>query len=202
MPAISCAVRYVRARAALTRSCMATVSRVEVATAASICAEVGDGALVGDQQGRHDGVGDRVVEVVGEADQRRRQVAALRPDVERLHLVTDGGRRDACRLADRLVQAGVGDQQVAQHLGPDGDRLRAGQLLPAVGPQPDEGRDHPAEQPQRRHQRDPPGPPVGRRRHRSRPAPRAGRGGRSRDGSAGTLHGPVELHPTTPRDDR
>ena len=36
MPAISCAVRYVRARAALMRSCIATVSRVDVATAASI----------------------------------------------------------------------------------------------------------------------------------------------------------------------
>ena len=36
MPAISWAVRYVRARAALMRSCIATVSRVDVATAASI----------------------------------------------------------------------------------------------------------------------------------------------------------------------
>ena len=36
MMAISCAVRYVRVRAALIRSCMATVSRVDAATAASI----------------------------------------------------------------------------------------------------------------------------------------------------------------------
>ena len=82
MMAISCAVRYVRVRAALMRSCIATVSRVDVATAASMRAEVGHRPLVGDVQRRDNGVGDGVVHLVGEAGQRRTQITALGPYVQ------------------------------------------------------------------------------------------------------------------------
>ena len=170
------------------RSCIATVSRVELATAASICAEVGDRPLVGDLQRGDDGVGDPVVDVVGEAGERRGQLAALRPHVERLDLVADRRRRDPGRLADRLVQAGVGHQQVAEHLRPRGDRLRAGELPPAPGAQADERREQPTERRRTRPSR----PATA---STTRPGParrRRGRGAASAD-RRGSDAGTVEL---------
>jgi hypothetical protein len=123
--------------------------------------EVGHRALVGDLERGDDGVGDRIVHLVGEVAQRRREVSALSPDVQRPDLVADGRRRDPCRLADRLVQAGVGDEEVSEHLGPDGDRLRAGELAATAGAQADERRDHPAEQPERHHGDEPTQQPTG-----------------------------------------
>ena len=126
--------------------------------------EVGDGALVGDVQRRDDGVGDGVVHLVGEPRQRRAQVAALCPHVQGAHLVADHRWGDAGRLADRLVQPGVGHEQVAQHLRPDGDGLGAGELTPAAGAQPEQGRCQPAEDRCRQRGDHPPTrPPVGER---------------------------------------
>jgi hypothetical protein len=59
------------------------------------------------------------------------------------------------------VEPGVGDEQVAEHLGPHRDGFGAGELPAAPRPEPDERRRQPADEPGSDGGNQPPGPPPG-----------------------------------------